>query len=135
MKDAAREQASGIPDALEIVTFTIGGHRFATEARQVRAARPLEEDDTACLPIEALLGEPVPSRRGKARQSLVFRHQTADKALEVAAPVQMKCLEIASIHPLPGLIAARNRLPGLRAIALEPDGLRLLIDISSLFSQ
>lgn len=127
--------AAHAPDTLEIVAFTIGGHRVGIEARQVRATRRAVAGESGYPSIESLVGMPPHCGQDIARQLLVFKNQGADIALDVAAPAQLKNLELAAICPLPPLIAARHRFHGLRALALEADGVRLLLDIQPLLSQ
>lgn len=118
----------------EVVTFFAGGQRCAMAARQVRASRPLRGDEHEGMPaIDPLLGLPQGDKDGASRQVLTIRLPAADVELSVATPVQLRELELDVIHPLPDLIAARSRLPGLRALALEADGLTLIFDLRDLF--
>jgi hypothetical protein len=120
---------------LDMVIFHAGNHRCAVEARQVRASRPL--DGHGGVPaLESLLGlpEPGPEKADSpgARLMLLMRHPGGDFPLSVRAPLQMQAMAASAIHPLPPLLAARTRIRGLRALALEAEGMTLLVDILSL---
>jgi hypothetical protein len=128
---------------LDMVVFHAGHYRYAVEARQVRASRPLAGHGEIPA-LESLLGLPEaepeaepeagPERVGytAARLMLLMRHPDGDFPLSVRAPLQMQAMATSAIHPLPPLLAARTRIRGLRALALEAEGATLLVDILSL---
>lgn len=120
---------------LDMVVFHVGNHRCAVEARQVRASRPLDGHDGVPA-LESLLGlpEPGPEKTDSpgARLMLLMRHPDGEFPLSVRAPLQMQAMAASAIHPLPPLLAARTRIHGLRALALEAEGMTLLVDILSL---
>ena len=125
--------AASPESTLDMVVFHTGNHRCAVEARQVRASRPL--DGYGGVPaLESLLGLPEPEKADSpgARLMLLMRHPGGDFPLSVRAPLQMQAMAASAIHPLPPLLAARTRLRGLRALALEAEGMTLLVDILSL---
>lgn len=129
--------AASPESTLDMVVFHTGNHRCAVEARQVRASRPL--DGHGGMPtLESLLGlpepEPGPEKAGSpgVRLMLLMRHPDGDFPLSVRAPLQMQAMAASAIHPLPPLLAARTRLRGLCALALEAEGMTLLVDILSL---
>lgn len=131
--------AASPESTLDMVVFHTGNHRCAVEARQVRASRPL--DGHGGMPtLESLLGlpepepEPGPEKAGSpgVRLMLLMRHPDGDFPLSVRAPLQMQTMAASAIHPLPPLLAARTRIHGLRALALEAEGMTLLVDILSL---
>ena len=118
---------------LQVVSFFAGGRRCALEARQVRALRPLSGEDSEGYPtIDPLLGLPEQSEECSQRQVLTIRLPESDVEFSVAAPVELREFEFTAIHPLPDLVAARTRLRGLCALALETDGLTLLFDLRNL---
>ncbi|MEN6586916.1 MAG: hypothetical protein ABFE02_12830 [Sulfuricella sp.] len=120
-------------DMLEVVTFFAGGQRCAMEARQVRASRPLHGDDWESYPaIDSLLGLEEGDKIRTPRQVLTIRLPEADVELSVATPVQLRELKLDAIHPLPDLVAARTRLRGLHALALDEEGLTLIFDLRDL---
>lgn len=116
---------------LDMVVFHAGTYRCAVEARQVRASRPLAASGGVPA-LESLLGLPEPADPPSARLMLLIRHPEGDFPLSVRAPVQMQAMAASAIHPLPPLLAARTRVRGLRALALEAEGMTLLVDILSL---
>ena len=118
---------------LEVVTFFAGGQRCAVEACQVRELRMLPDEDSGHYPaLVSLLGLPEQNDACSPRQVLTIRLPEADVEFSVAAPVELRQLGFAAIHPLPDLVAARTRLWGLCALVLETDGLILMFDLRKL---
>ena len=116
---------------LAVVLFSAGGWRVGIEARQVRSSRPASESGqsgelAAALGLPAVAGSPL------NRQFLTLKRPEQDKEILVDAPVDLLKLPVATIHPLPPLLAARTRLRGLRALAIRSDAdeevLTLLFD-------
>ncbi len=120
---------------LKVVTFFAGGQRCAMEARQVRALRPLTDEDSGTYPaIGSLLGLPEQNKSCSQLQVLTISLSGSDVELSVAAPVELRELAFDLIHPLPDLVAARTRLRGLCALVMETDGLTLIFDLRNLFT-
>lgn len=118
---------------LEVVTFFAGGQRCAMEARQVRALRPLPSEESEKYPaLDSLLGLPEQNKACPHRLVLTIRLPETDVEFSVAAPVELRKLELDAIHPLPDLLAARIQLQGLCALVLETDGLTLIFDLRNL---
>ncbi len=120
---------------LAVVLFSAGGWRVGIEARQVRSSRPASESGqsgelAAALGLPAVAGSPLGSPLN--RQFLTHKRPEQDKEILVDAPVDLLKLPVATIHPLPPLLAARTRLRGLRALAIRSDAdeevLTLLFD-------
>jgi hypothetical protein len=114
--------------ALDVVVFCVAGHRFGVEARWVRSSRPAGGDAVGVCEAEALFGFPA-SAQLTTRRVLTIKGQAEDWELAVDGPVELCSLDIAAIHPLPDLIAARTGLCLLRALALTEDGLTSLVDL------
>lgn len=120
---------------LEVVTFFAGGQRCAMEAHQVRALRPLTDEDSGTYPaIGFLLGLPEQNKSCSQLQVLTISLSGSDVELSVSAPVELRELAFDHIHPLPDLVAARTRLRGLCALVVETDGLTLIFDLRNLFT-
>ncbi len=118
---------------LKVVTFFAGGQRCAVEALQVLALRTLPgEDSETCPEIDSLLGLPEQNKACSHRQVLTIRLPESDVEFSVTAPVELRELEFAAIHPLPDLVAARTQLRGLCALVLEADGVILVFDLRNL---
>lgn len=123
---------------LDMVVFSAAGWRIGIEAGRVRDAHPAPaEQRTERNAIEVLLGPvAVTNPPAERRQCLSLKRQAIDQKMMVDGPVELLSLPVASIHPLPPLLAARTQLPGLRALALHsaPDGqkLSLLFDADAL---
>jgi hypothetical protein len=131
--DSGHALPPGSSTTLEVVTFFAGGQRCAMEARLVRALRTLSgEEDESCPAIDQLLGLPEQNNACMPRQVLTIRLPESDVEFSVAAPVELRKLESAAIHPLPDLVAARTRLRGLCALVLETDGFILMFDLHKL---
>ncbi|MTJ83484.1 MAG: hypothetical protein F8N37_21065 [Telmatospirillum sp.] len=111
-------------DALRVVRFEAAGARFAIEARHVLAMRPAVPDRE--LSVESWLG--LAGGGAAGRCLLDVSMGGGQRLLEFAGDVRVDSLPAASIHPLPVLLAARTRLPGLAALALDADGVVLIID-------
>lgn len=117
-------------DALEVVSFTAGASRFAVEAWQIEAlshAAPAGALDA--IDAEALLG--LPSVPVGQRRWL----RCAGRELRVNEPLDLRPLPADRIFPLPELVARRLRIKGVCAVALEPGGATLLIDLRALLAQ
>jgi hypothetical protein len=118
---------------LRLVTFRAGGYRFGLEARRVRNAQASCEHPATAL--ETLLG--FSPDRNAHRRDLVLRGQNSDFRLSISEPLELVHLPHHAIHPLPPLLAARNLLPALYALALidgTPPNLVALLDPSLLES-
>ena len=138
---------------LEVVRFRCGPWHLALPARDVRGGYRLAPGEAA-LPIEALLPAADPGDDPGTAASTVPgafepeqpRHglwlqppgQPTAQLLSVQAPLELQALAAAHIHPLPAVLAARCRCPGLRALALEsgpqgaPGPLLLVLDAAVL---
>lgn len=118
----------GPENSLEMVVFRAAGHRCAIEARLVRGSRlPSSDRETATIAsIESRLGLEDPSE--KPRLILELRTPPGT-SVAVRSEVEVRRLPHAILHPLPPLVAARTRLLGLKGLALEPDGLTLLVGL------
>ena len=114
-------------ETLAIVSFAAGAHRFAVEARQVGAL--LEDAATATVAIETLLG--VPQVGAAHRRGL----RVGECRVAVGEPVELRALPIDRLHSLPELVAHRIGIAGVRALALEPSGALLLLDLLALLAE
>ncbi|MFI3118531.1 MAG: hypothetical protein QX203_00955 [Methylococcaceae bacterium] len=120
---------------LEVVSFMAGGYRFAVEAAQVRTQLCADQADTVAM-VERLLGLSCEEPQNTAsRRILLIKHATEDYAVSVSNPVELHCLEIDTIYPLPALIVARTTLTGIRGLALGPEGVTLLVDFRRMLPQ
>ena len=115
------------PETLEIVSFGAGVFRFAVEARQVEALS--DATPTRAVDVESLLGLPAPSL---AQRRCLY---SAGRELRVSEPLALRSLPVERIFPLPELVVRRMRVKGACAVALEPDGATLLIDLHALLAQ
>ena len=124
MNDAPDRMAS--PVGLDFVIFSVSGWRVAFEARQVRSCS-IAMDGGLGNGIEGRLGfsPAAPKAYATPRQCLRIKCADDDTKGEteilVDGPVDLVCLPVAAIYPLPPLRTARTRLHGLRALALEPE--------------
>lgn len=115
-------------EALEVVSFTAGGYRFAVEARQID--HMLDHVPATVMAIEALLGLAPVDEAGPRRRLQVDRH-----CIEVGEPVELRTVPVELIHALPALVTARIKLKGIRALALEIDQRTLLVDLRAVLAQ
>jgi hypothetical protein len=90
--------------------------------------------------VAALLNLPASAQAAVLPQWLGLQRpgKPCDQEILVEGPVELLRLPVSAIHPLPALLAARTRLPGLRALVL-PDqangsGLALLLDVEVLLA-
>lgn len=117
---------------LQVVSFMVGGYRFAVEAARVRAQRPVTEADAA-MPVEKLLGLAQDGMQDLAsRRILVIKHPTADYPILVSEPVTLCDLSLDTLHPLPDMLEARCTLNGIRALSSESEGITVLFDLGAL---
>lgn len=121
-------------DALDVVMFSAGGWQVGFEARHVRSARPAGADasNEESGEIETLLGLPHSNSQSPSPQWLELKQTVKNQQILVAGPVELRTLPVASIHPLPPLLAARSQLNGLRALVLQENTaqIALLFDVS-----
>ena len=120
-------------ETLEVVSFSAGACRFAVEARQVERlchAVPAGADGaigaTDAIDAETLLGLPAPAVA--PRRCL----RCAGREVGVSEPVVLRSLPAERIFALPEIVARRMCIRGACAVALEPDGATLLIDLNAL---
>ena len=124
MNDAPDRMAN--PVGLDFVIFSVSGWRVAFEARQVRSCSIALEGGLG-NGIEARLGFSPAAPKAYATPRQCLRIKCADDdtkgetKIVVDGPVDLVCLPVAAIYPLPPLLTARTRLHGLRALALEPE--------------
>ena len=116
------------PHTLDVVSFVAGGSHFAVEAEQVLTQLPAGPYEEA-LSAEHLLGLCADNTHQR-RRVLLMKCGTGDYAMTVSEPVELRSLKTSVIHPLPLLIAARNTITGIRGLAMEADGVTVLVDIS-----
>jgi chemotaxis signal transduction protein len=124
MTDAGASAETGI----DLVTFRVAGRLFGVEAAQVRsshpaASRPEDAGDAAVL--FGLSAAP----RAAAGHVLTIRDGDEGHLLFIETPPELRTLTAAAIHPLPDLLAARTRLPQLRAMALVDGEMMALVDL------
>lgn len=124
-------KAAASDATVDVVVFRVAGYLFGVEASQVRGSRPAGGDLAGVRSAEALLGFPASSRVA-ARRVLTIKGDPEDWQLAVDAPLELRRLEAAAIHPLPDLVAARADLHQLRALALVEDGLISLVDLRAI---
>ncbi len=115
-------------DALEVVSFKAGAFRFAVEARQIEGM--LSEMPAAAVTVESLLG--LPLAEGAQRRCL---RVGVGFCVEVSEPLALRRLPSESLYPLPELVATRIQIKVVKALALEADGVTLLIDLRALLAQ
>ncbi len=111
--------------SLDVVSFTAGKHRFAVEARQVKARLP--DGLPQAVAVEGLLG--LPADAGLPRSCLAIGPE--GRPVAVGGPVELERLAAASIFALPPMVAARLSLKGIRGLALAAPGLLLLVDLQA----
>ncbi|MBF0626769.1 MAG: hypothetical protein HQL91_00970 [Magnetococcales bacterium] len=107
---------------LDVVVFSVGACRIGIEAARVRACRfatPLDAETT--IPMLESFPE---LHHSPAPAWMVLELVHADLALQwrIPGPVALQTLPAHLIHPLPPLLIARSRLPGLRALAFPESG-------------
>ncbi len=112
------------PASLAMVFFRVGDVRFAIEASAVTAMLPMQPD----IPAFATVMELTPG--SAPRRVLSLRSAGGVQSYVVEEPVETGDLAVQSIHPLPGLLAARLRIPQIRALAWDDQGLTVLVALS-----
>lgn len=105
---------------LPLVLCHAGDTLIGLEAWRVAASRatPSHAPDTPGKTLAACCG--LPDSSTPPSQWLLLRTETSDAApceVGITGSVELRPIPIASIHPLPALLAARSQLPGLRALA------------------
>ena len=115
--------------ALDVVSFFAGGHCFAVEAAQVRTQLPAVQYDEASS-VEHILGlQGEKMQNPLSRRVLLMKCEAGDYAVTVSEPVELRSLEVSAIYPLPSLIAARSTIEGIRGLAIDSNGVTVLVDI------
>lgn len=117
---SAAADSGAINETLDLVLFSAGGWRVGLEARWVGASRLAPAQATGCK-METLLGvaSTASTTPTAPRQYLQLKRLGGSQDVLVGSPVELVSLPASAIHPLPPLLAARTRLRGLRAIALQ----------------
>lgn len=115
------------PDRLALVRFRAAGYDFALPAARVQALTV--DDDPAAPDLTAVLGLPLRAGPGGVRRLLTVVSAASGGLLRVRVeePVTRLELPAAALQPVPVLLAARLRLPALRALALSPPPVALLL--------
>lgn len=114
---------------LELVLFRVNQYRFGVESSQVLGSGGLPDHTVSSFESILCLADDTTNSR---RQSITVKGSKQEHKLSVAVPLELCVLPAASIHPLPAVVSARCKLPGLRALATTAEGLILLIDLCSL---
>lgn len=109
--------------ALDVVTFVAGGFRFGVEASKVSVMS--SNANQGSIQAEDLIGLPLAS----PAQRRWLRTRVQGKTLEVSEPVEIRQFTAAQIFALPQLVATRITLKNVRAVALDQDGIILLLDL------
>ncbi len=118
-------------ETLDLVLFGAAGWRFGVEANSIGRAGPLS---LSPLPsVETLLGLSDSSPPGVTDRQCLTVKGAGD--LSVQRPIVLCSLPVGAFHPLPPLVAARCRLPALRALALLPGGMVMVVDLRSLLAE
>jgi hypothetical protein len=114
--------------SLAVVIFAAAGARFGLPARQVIAMRPGTDAETGYITIEALLGLPHEAATATTSRLLMLRMGDGQVTVLVPGEVVMRDLPSQAIHRLPDLVAARSRVNGIAALALDEAGLLTLVN-------
>jgi hypothetical protein len=123
---------------IDLVVFEAGDWRVGFEARRVRASRGVPavglDCPTAGLPTaESLLDMPASRQPAAANQILTINCPDGNHDILIAGTIELLSVATELIYPLPTLLAARNYLPGLRALIVQPKGkLVMLFDSNAL---
>jgi len=118
-------------ETLDLVLFGAAGWRFGVEANSVVRAGPLT---LPSLPaVETLLGLSHSGPQGVTDRQRLTVKGAGD--LSVQRPVVLCSLPVGAFHPLPPLVAARCRLRALRALALLPGGMVMVVDLRALLAE
>ncbi|HEX5338534.1 MAG TPA: hypothetical protein VFW53_08860 [Gallionella sp.] len=110
---------------LDVVLFSVGELRAGFEARLVRALRPAL-DEARDGEVVTMQGLTLPANTS-VHQYLQLKRTDGDKEVFVGSPVELVSLPVGAIHPLPPLLAARCKLHGLRALAMEGDARTIVL--------
>ncbi len=114
------------PEWLDVVLFSVCDWRVGFEAHRIRSSSRAPAG-TLGNSMEARLGFSPCAPKVSATPSQCLLIKSADDDAKgdteilVDGPVDLVCLPVAAIHPLPPLLAARTRLHGLRALAINPE--------------
>jgi hypothetical protein len=111
------------PASITVVEFAMAGARFAVPAQAVAAMGPAQTDDGT---METLIGLPVESQ-GRLRV-LTLRLNGGTARVSLAAEPTIRELAADAILAVPDLVRARTHIRGLAALALDGDGVLLVID-------
>ena len=110
---------------LPLVFCRVGAHIIAFESRLVQSAEPLstfspEHDLAETLGLATSLHATSPQAKVlSTRQCLHFHPEARTPPCRVEGSVELREIPYANIHPLPALLAARCRIPGVQAIIRE----------------
>ena len=104
---------------IDLVVFDAGDWRVGFEARRVRASRGVPAAGLELPTAESLLNLPASRQPARASQILTLNCLGGERDILISGAVELLSVATELIHPLPPLLAARNYLPGLRAMILR----------------
>jgi len=109
---------------LPLVFCRVGDHPIAFESRLIQSAEIMgtfvpEHDLADTLGLAAAPHAAPHTEVPGASQCLHFHPQVRMPPCRVGEPVELREIPYGDIHPLPPLLAARCRVPGVRAIIWE----------------
>ena len=107
---------------VSMVGFRSGGIRFAIEAANVEAMLPSSRGASSFASLMDLA--PAPDA---ALRVLSVRMGETSRPLTVEEPVATIELDGEAVRPLPALMAARIRIPHIRALTWDDQGLVILL--------
>ncbi|WP_295579857.1 hypothetical protein [uncultured Lamprocystis sp.] len=125
---------------IDLVVFRWNALRLAVQACQVLALESTLDPDAPSIGdlLGLPTGEGIPGVVTLAGPPRLLRlaHPAGALRVRVQEPVVQVRLPASAIHPLPPLLAARLRLPGVRALAWQqgegPGALIVILDVGDL---
>lgn len=123
--DASHEAAQ---DGLDLVLFRAAGWLLAVPAQQVLASEMGHPGDAGTPHAAQVLGLDEKSLQAMSNKRLKLFFQ--EQSMWVDGPVELRHCPATDIHPLPALIQARQRLPGLRALLFHQGQYALIFDLA-----
>jgi hypothetical protein len=125
---------------INLVVFRWNALRLAVQASQVLALESTFDPDAPSIGdlLELPAGEGVPGvvTRPEPTRLLLLTRPAGPLRVRIQEPVVQVQVPAIAIHPLPPLLAARLRLPGVRALAWQqgegPGALIVILDVGAL---
>ncbi|RNE92306.1 hypothetical protein [Marichromatium sp. AB32] len=112
-----KTQSTTTPLGIDLLSFHANRLGFALERRRVIALEPADSTRAPHIAELLRLSSTTDERPAQHQRQLLLAHPAGALRVRVDEPISLDRVQAGDLHPLPPLLAARSRLPWLRALA------------------